>query len=134
MSYEENIVCYELRTKLLLHAVQNFASSVTFLTQAKTETEHFKSAYQARIKAISMLLVINSLVNDDGEAPDLQISEFCFVTSLVTLLCRNKTKFVKHIASLVKLNAKKEPDTAQSNEAKAKQVEVSSSKPNEITY
>lgn len=115
----------------------NFAASVTYLTQPKGDSEQFKNAYQARIKAISMLLVINSLINDSSEPVDLQVSESCFTSSLVTLMCRSKAKFVKNIASLVKLNAKREPEAASEDLQKPKQPDqasASDAKPNEVNY
>ena len=84
-----------------------------------------------------MLLVINSLINDQSEQVDFQVSESCFASSLVTLMCRNKAKFVKSIASLVKLNAKREPEAAPVDLQKPKQPEqasASDANPNEVIY
>jgi hypothetical protein len=52
-----------------------------------------------------MLMVINCLVDDGGQGENLLLSSGCFRSSFITLLCRGKSKFIRDIASIVKLTA-----------------------------
>lgn len=109
MSHEEQVVRYDLRTKLLQQAVTTFAAAVTYLQNPSSG--EFKSSLQARIKAITMLLVINCLIENTDET--LYRSNGCSRSSFVTLLGRGKYKFVRHIASVVKLTSQQPKPTTE---------------------
>jgi hypothetical protein len=92
MTHDEKLVCYDLRTRVLQTAVTNFTS---ILANIKGSV--------ARLKAITMLMVINCLTS--GESETVLVSSNCYRSSFLTLLCRGKSKFIRNIASLVKLTA-----------------------------
>ena len=60
MSHDEQIVRYDLRTKILQQAVSTFTAVAGYLQNPASG--EFKSVHQARLKAITMLMVINCLI------------------------------------------------------------------------
>lgn len=101
MSHEEKLVSFDLRTKILNQAAANFASVAAYLANP-SKGDGFKSPHEARLRAISMLLVINAMIDDGSGTESVLLSEAGFRSSFISLICKGKSKFVKHIASVVK--------------------------------
>ncbi len=102
MSNDERTIKFDLRTKLMQQAVANLTSACNYLI-SKNQTE-YATPIQARVHAISMLMVINALVFDHASTSSMLVGKECLRSSLITLMCRCKVKIIKIITQLIKIS------------------------------